>query len=74
MEELKDKVLKNKEKFLETNEKYGVLSVELLKYLGEDLFTAPASNMESMYNANPGGLVDYILTVTKYGINLNSIL
>jgi hypothetical protein len=74
MVELKDKVLKNKEKFLETNEKYGVLSVELLKYLGEDLFTAPASNMESMYNATPGGLVDYILTVTKYGINLNSIL
>jgi hypothetical protein len=30
--------------------------------------------MESMYNAFPGGLIDYILTVTKYGINLNDIL
>jgi len=27
-----------------------------------------------MYNAFPGGLVDYILKVTKYGINLNDIL
>jgi len=27
-----------------------------------------------MYNAFPGGLIDYILTVTKYGINLNDIL
>lgn len=74
MVELKDKVLKNKEKFLETNETYGILSIELLKYLGDNLFAAPASTMESMYNAYPGGLVDYILKVTKYGINLNNIL
>jgi hypothetical protein len=42
--------------------------------LGEDLYSAPASNMESMYNSFPGGLIDYILSVTKYGINLNDIL
>ena len=72
--DLKEKIVKNKEKFDKTNETYNILTKELLDYLGEDLYSSPASNMESMYNAFPGGLVDYILRVTKYGINLNSIL
>jgi|SRR5210317_463531 hypothetical protein len=72
--DLKEKILKNKEKFNKTNETYNILSENLLEFLGEDLYSAPASNMESMYNAFPGGLIDYILTVTKYGINLNDIL
>lgn len=71
---LKEKIIKNKEKFTKTNETYNILSENLLEFLGEDLYSAPASNMESMYNAFPGGLIDYILTVTKYGINLNDIL
>ena len=72
--DLKEKIVKNKEKFDKTNETYSILTKELLDYLGEDLYSSPASNMESMYNAFPGGLVDYILRVTKYGINLNDIL
>jgi hypothetical protein len=72
--DLKEKILKNKEKFNKTNETYNILPEKLLEFLGEDLYSAPASNMESMYNAFPGGLIDYILTVTKYGINLNDIL
>lgn len=72
--DLKEKILKNKEKFNKTNETYNILSENLLEFLGEDLYSAPASNLESMYNAFPGGLIDYILTVTKYGINLNDIL
>jgi hypothetical protein len=72
--DLKEKILKNKEKFNKTNETYNILPENLLEFLGEDLYSAPASNMESMYNAFPGGLIDYILTVTKYGINLNDIL
>lgn len=72
--DLKEKILKNKEKFNKTNETYNILSENLLEFLGEDLYSAPASNMDSMYNAFPGGLIDYILTVTKYGINLNDIL
>lgn len=72
--DLKEKILKNKEKFNKTNETYNILSENLLEFLGEDLYSAPASNMESMYNAFPGGLIDYVLTVTKYGINLNDIL
>ena len=72
--DLKEKIVKNKEKFDKTNDAYNILTKELLDYLGEDLYSSPASNMESMYNAFPGGLVDYILRVTKYGINLNDIL
>jgi hypothetical protein len=72
--DLKEKIIRNKEKFTKTNETYNILSENLMEFLGEDLYSAPASNMESMYNAFPGGLVDYILTVTKYGINLNDIL
>ena len=34
--ELKDKILKNKQTFLEKNELYGILNKELLDYLGEE--------------------------------------
>ncbi len=56
--DLKEKIVKNKEKFDKTNDTYNILTKELLDYLGEDLYSSPASNMESMYNAFPGGLVD----------------
>lgn len=72
--ELKEKIIKNREKFEKTNQTNEFLTKELLKFLGEDLFSAPASNMESMYNAYPGGLIDFILKVTKYAVNLNDLL
>ena len=71
---LKEKILKNREKFEKTNKVHNILNEELLKFLGEDLYTAPASNMESMYNAYPGGLIDHILKVTKYTLFLNDSL
>ena len=74
MAELKDKILKNKEKFLETNIKYEIFNEELLKFLGEDIITAPASTMTSLHNAFPGGLVDHILKTTKYAVGLNALL
>ena len=72
--ELKDNILKNKQTFLEKNELYSILTDELVKYLGEDLFTAPASTMKSLHNAFPGGLVDHILKTTKYAIGINRLL
>jgi len=72
--DLKEKIVKNKEVFLEKNKLYGILSDELLKYLGEDLFTAPASTMKSLHNAFPGGLVGHILKTTKYAIGINKLL
>ena len=73
MAELKDKILKNKEKFLETSVKYEIFNEELLKFLGEDIITAPASTMTSLHNAFPGGLVDHILKTTKYAVGLRNI-
>tara|TARA_R100001460_G_scaffold66289_3_gene106695 strand:+ start:183 stop:764 length:582 start_codon:yes stop_codon:yes gene_type:complete len=72
--ELKDKILKNKQTFLEKNELYGILNKELLDYLGEDLLTAPASTMTSLHNAFPGGLIDHVLKTTKYAIGINKLL
>jgi len=72
--ELKDKILKNKQTFLEKNELYDILSKELLDYLGEDLLTAPASTMKSLHNAFPGGLIDHVLKTTKYAIGINKLL
>jgi len=72
--QLKDKILKNKDIFLEKNKLYGILSKELVDYLGEELFTAPASTMKSLHNAFPGGLIDHILKTTKYAIGINKLL
>jgi len=72
--ELKHKILKNKETFLEKNTLYGVLTKELLDFLGEDLMTAPASSLTSLHNAFPGGLLDHILKTTKYAIGINKLL
>jgi|TARA_R110000787_G_scaffold235876_1_gene342572 hypothetical protein len=72
--QLKDNILKNKDIFLEKNKLYGILTKELVDYLGEDLFTAPASTMKSLHNAFPGGLIDHILKTTKYAIGINKLL
>jgi len=74
MIDLKEKILKNKEKFLESVKKYNVFTDDLLNFLGEDLITAPASTLTSLHNAFPGGLVDHILITTKYAIGINQIL
>jgi hypothetical protein len=74
MVELKEKINKNNQTFIEKNELYGILSKELLEYLGEDLLTAPASTMKSLHNAFPGGLIDHILKTTKYAIGINKLL
>ena len=74
MIDLKEKILKNKEVFLEKNKLYGVLTKELIDFLGEDVITAPASSMTSLHNAFPGGLIDHILKTTKYAIGINKLL
>lgn len=72
--ELKEKILKNRDKFEKTLGANEIFTTTLTTFLGEDLYTAPASNMESMYNAYPGGLVDHILKVTKYAVMLNDTI
>ena len=68
---LKEKIEKNKKKLYSTNEKYNIFTKELLKFLGDDFITAPASTMESLHNAFPGGLIDHTILTTKYAMDIN---
>lgn len=74
MKELKETILKNKEKFIKTCDKYNIYSSKLKEFLGEEIYTSPASTMKNMYGAYPGGLIQHILLVTKYAMNINSLL
>lgn len=65
---------KNKEKFLETNLKYGIFTAELADFLGEAFYTSPASPALDMYGCYPGGLLDHLMKVCKYSIQLNALL
>ena len=71
---LKDKIERNTKKFYATNEKYGIFTPEILEFLGESFITAPASTMKSLHNAFPGGLLDHIITTTKYAVDINLTL
>ncbi len=64
---------KNATKYFSTGEKYKFMTEELIAFLGADFITAPASPMESFNNAFEGGLIDHILKVTKYALDLNKI-
>lgn len=64
----------NKAKFLETNEKYNIMTKDLLDFLGDDFYTAPASTSLTMVGCYPGGLLNYIITACKYAIKINQIL
>jgi hypothetical protein len=68
---LKEKIEKNKKKLFSTNEKYNIFTKELLKFLGDDFITAPASTMTSLHNAFPGGLIDHTILTTKYAVDIN---
>lgn len=74
MVDLKEMLVKNKEKFIETYEKYDLYTKELIDFMGEEIYTSPASPMKHMYGAYPGGLTNHILLVTKYAIKINSLL
>lgn len=64
----------NQKKFQETNLKYNIFSKELLGFLGEDIYTSPASSSLNMIGCYPGGLLHHILKGCKYSIKLNEIL
>ncbi len=70
----KEQIEKNKQKLLDTSDKYDVLTPELLKFLGDDFFVSPASTTLDMYGAYPGGLLEHIFIASKYAVKVNSIL
>lgn len=63
-----------KSKFNEINEKYEIFTPELKDFLGEDFFLAPASPSLDMYYCYPGGLVEFLMNVCKYAVNINETL
>lgn len=60
----------NKETILTKNEQYGFYSQQLLNYLGDDFFLAPASTRLDLHNAFKGGLADHVLRVAKYAVQI----
>mgnify|MGYP003639733274 FL=1 len=69
-----DKITKNAGKYFKTAETYGFMSEELMEFLGVEIVKAPASDQTSKYNAFEGGLIDHLLKVAKYAININTSL
>ena len=68
------KIEQNKTTFIETNEKYGIMTKELLDFLGEDLFIAPSTISLNMTGSYPGGLLQITIRACKYAIMTNEIL
>lgn len=70
----KDRIEKNKKKFQEANDAYGIFTKELEEFLGEDFYLCPASPSLDLYGAYPGGLLDHLLKVCKYTLFINDLL
>lgn len=70
----KEKIVSNTKKYFETATKLGFMNEELMSFLGEAFITAPASTMSSFHNAFEGGLIDHLLKVATYAVNINNSL
>lgn len=68
------KIVANAKKYFETATKNGFMNDELMSFLGEEFIKAPATSMTSYHNAFEGGLIDHLLKVAKYAINVNNSL
>lgn len=68
------RLLNNKIKMKETIEAYNIFSDSLIEFLGEQFYISPASVSVDMYGCYPGGLVDFILKVSKYSVLVNETL
>ena len=66
-----EQIESNKKKFLDTNIKYKIFTDDLLDFLGEDFFIAPASTSLDMYGCFPGGLISHCFKAAKYSVKTN---
>lgn len=69
-----EKITKNAAKYFKTGETYDFMPQGLVELLGVDMIKAPASTHKNMYNAFEGGLIEHLLTVAKYAMNINETL
>jgi len=67
------KIDSNKEYFLKINKEYEVFTDELLEFLGEDFFVAPFSPSLDMAACYPGGLLDFLMKICKYAVNVSEV-
>lgn len=70
----KEKIIKNSKKFNDTGVKYGFINDKLVEMLGIEFFSAPACTTKNLYGAYEGGLINFILTITKHAISINDLL
>lgn len=70
----KEQIEKNTRKYFKTAEEHGFMTPELRTFLGLDFIKAPASGLKTYNNAFEGGLIDHLLNVTKFAININNSL
>jgi hypothetical protein len=68
------KIIANTKKYFDTANKHGFMTDDLMKFLGEDLIKAPATNLTSLYGAYEGGLIEHMLRVAKYAVAVNNSL
>ena len=68
-----EKIGKNAKRYFASLEKYVGPVDALLDALGGEFVSAPASTKTETYCAFDGGLIDHLLRVAKYAVNLNSI-
>lgn len=68
------KILDNTKKYFETSTKLGFMNDDLMKFLGAEFISAPASSMSEYHGAFEGGLIDHLLKVAKYAVNVNNTL
>jgi hypothetical protein len=64
----------NKQKFIDTNNKYEIFTPELLDFLGDGFYISPASPTLEMYGCFPGGLLNHLIKACKYAVQINDLL
>lgn len=69
-----EKIVSNIKKYFDTANKIGFMTDKLAELLGEEFMKVPASHMADYHNSFEGGLVDYLLTTTKYAVLINKSL